>query len=127
MQQHLVNAPQDRRRGFRPCTVGVIQLIGGQVAQVLQQYGAAPGQGHAVQVQRALYRGELLFGPHGAVLRHAGGALGVPDLHRRQIGARQRCAQAERLRIGAFAAGRAADDQRQHCGVYGVMPPSANE
>ena len=31
------------------------------------------------------------------------------------------------LGVFAFSAGRPADHQRQHCGVYGVMPPSAKE
>ena len=127
MLRNILNTVQNRSGRVSPCTVWVVQLVGGQVAQVLQQYGPAPGQGQPVEVQRAFHRVKLLFGPHGAVFGNAGGALGIPHLHRGKVGTGQRGTQAERLRKGAFAAGRTTDDQRQHCGVYGAMPPSVKE
>ena len=82
---------------------------------------------HGVQMQGALHRFKLFCRPHSAVLFHPGGTFGVPHLHGGQIIARQSAAQYQTLGVLAFSAGRPADHQRQHCGVYGVMPPSAKE
>ena len=106
---------------------GVVELVGGKVAQVFQQCRAPGGQTHRVQMQGALHGFKLLGGPHFAVFFHPGGAFGVPYLHGGKIIARERGFQHKAFRIFAFAAGGTADHQRQHWGVYGVMPPSVKE
>ena len=113
------------RVGSRPG--GVVELVGGKVAEVLEQGRAPDGQAHIIQVQGALHRLKLLCGPHFAVLFHPGGAFGVPYLHSGKIITRERGFQHKAFRIFAFAAGGTADHQRQHWGVYGVMPPSVKE
>ena len=78
-------------------------------------------------MQGAFHGFKLLGGPHFAVFFHPGGAFGVPYLHSGKIIARERGFQHKALRIFTFAAGRAAQHQRQHWGVYGLMPPSVKE
>ena len=100
---------------------GVVKLIGHKVAEVFQEDGPQAGQSQMVEVERALQRLELLFGPHLPVLFHTGGALGVQDLHGGEVIAGQAGLEHKALGVGALAAGRAAEHQRQHpaphCGV----------
>ena len=78
-------------------------------------------------MQRALEGLKLLCSAHFAVLFHPGNALGIPHLHGCQIVPRQTAAQHKGFGVFTFAAGSAAQHQRQHWGVYGTMPPSAKE
>ena len=116
-----------RLLGRQAAAVGAVQLIGGQVAQIFQQGGALLRQADKMQVLGAFHGRKLFLCPHGAVFGHPRGALGVPHLHGGKVIARAAALHGKVLRIGAFAAGCAADNQRQHCGVYGAMPPSAKE
>ena len=116
-----------RLLGRQAAAVGAVQLIGGQVTQIFQQGGALLRQADKMQVLGTFHGSKLFLRPHGAVLGYPRGALGVPHLHGGQIIARQSAAQYQTLGVFAFSAGRPADHQRQHCGVYGVMPPSAKE
>ena len=72
---------QDGLCGVLSRPAGVVKLIGHKVAEVFQEDGPPAGQSQMVEVERALQRLELLFGPHLPVLFHPGGAFGVPDLH----------------------------------------------
>ena len=110
-----------------PCSRRVVQLVGGKVAKVFQQGGAPRRQAHIVQMQGTLHRHKLLCGPHFAVLFHPGGTLGIPHLHGGKIVAWAGGPEHKALGVFTFAAGRAAQNQRQHWGVYGAMPPSAKE
>ena len=51
----------------------------------------------------------------------------VPNLHDGKIIARECRFQHKRFGVFALATGHTAQHQRQHWGVYGVMPPSAKE
>ena len=110
----LVQSFQNGRSGIFSRPGGVVELVGGQVAQVFQQGSAPGGELHLFEMERALHRDKLLPGPHFPVLCHPGGALGVPHLHGGQIIARQGRFQHQTLSILAFAAGRAAQHQCQH-------------
>ena len=107
--------------GVLSCPAGAVKLVGDEVAEVFQQDGPPAGQSQTVEVERAFQRFELLLRPHFPVLFHPGGALGIPDLHGGEVIAGQAGLEHKALGVGAFAAGRAADDQRQHpappCGV----------
>ena len=127
MRGQLGKPVQNGRSGGFARTGRVIQFVGGQVAEVFQQGGAPRGEPDGVKMQRALHGLKLLFGPHLAVLFHPRGTLGVPHLHGGEVIAGKSCFQHQRFGVFAFSAGRAAQHQRQHWGVYGVMPPSAKE
>ena len=117
------------RRLYRipPRAVRIVQLVGDQIAHVLQQRRPPRGQNQPVKPNRTFQRVKSLFPAHVPVARHAPFALRIPDAHGRHIKARQAALHSQTLRKRALSAGRAADHQRQHCGVYGAMPPSANE
>ena len=89
--------------------------------------GGADYAGDTNRYLRTLHRFKLLCGPHFAVLFHPGGTLGIPHLHGGKIVAGAGGFQHKALGVFTFAAGRATQNQRQHWGVYGAMPPSAKE
>ena len=122
-----IDAGQDSGSRVFSGSVRVVKLVGGQVAEVLQQSRSPLGKADSVQVKGTFHGGKLFFCPHGPVLFDPRGAFVVPDLHGGQVVARQGRVQDQRLGIGAFSTGGTAQNQRQHCGVYGVMPPSAKE
>ena len=107
--------------GMLSCPAGAVKLVGDEVAEVFQQDGPPAGQSQTVEVERAFQRFELLLRPHFPVLFHPGGALGIPYLHGGEVIAGQAGLEHKALGVGAFAAGRAAQHQRQHpappCGV----------
>ena len=122
-----LNAIQNGFCGIDPRTFRIVQLVCGQVAEVFEQNYSAIWYSDFIKTNRGFDRFKLFFFSHGAVLFDAFGALFIPYLHGGDVVTRQRVFQGQVFSIGAFAACCAADDERQHCGVYGAMPPSVNE
>lgn len=123
----LVQSFQNGRSGIFSRPGGVVELVGGQVAQILQQRSSPGRQTDVLQMQGTLHGLKLLCRPHPPVLFHPGGTLGIPHLHGGDVIARKRGFQHQALGIPTLAAGGTAQYQRQHWGVYGVMPPSVKE
>ena len=118
---------QNRLRRALPRALRIIQLVGDEIAHILQQNHAPLWDNQLIQMKRTFQRFKPLLPAHLAVTRHALFALRVPNVHRRHIVTRQTALHGKPFGKFALSACRTADYQRQHCGLYGSMPPSENE
>ena len=127
LPMQVFDAAQNRLRRVPSRTLRIIQLVGDEIAHILQQDHAPLRDNQLIQTKRAFKRFKPLLPAHLAVTRYALFALRVPNAHRRHIVSRQTALHGKPFGKTALSARRAADYQRQHCGLYGSMPPSANE